>query len=87
DIGVMAGEGDYSIDGDYLSIRQRNSNNFTTLSVPLSEGGNGNTNNYFHAYINGGTGDNRGITRNPSIRNNTGLDISKISIPIMATPL
>lgn len=81
DIGVMAGEGDYSIDGDYLSIRQRNSNNFTTLSVPLSEGGNGNTNNYFHAYINGGTGDNRGITRNPSIRNNTGLDISKISIP------
>ncbi|MDY0090409.1 MAG: hypothetical protein RBR78_08580, partial [Flavobacteriaceae bacterium] len=70
-LGMMAGEGDRNISGDYFQIRNHQDNNWVTLS----HGGN-NTNNFFNSSIYTG-----GNTRNPELLNNTGLDISMFDIP------
>ncbi|WP_460575038.1 HYR-like domain-containing protein, partial [Flavobacterium koreense] len=70
-LGLMAGEGDRGISGDYFQIRNHTNTNWVTLN----HSGNA-TNNFFNSSI--ATG---GNTRNPNLLNNTGLDISVFNIP------
>ncbi|WP_396184175.1 hypothetical protein, partial [Flavobacterium sp.] len=70
-LGMMAGEGDRVISGDYFQIR----NHLDTSWVTLNHGENS-TNNFFNSSIFTG-----GNTRNPNLLNNTGLDISMFDIP------
>lgn len=68
-LGVMAGEGDVDISGDYMQIKDQ-ANNYITLSH------NGNsTNNFFNSSIYTG-----GNNRNPNLVNNTGMDVSMFQI-------
>ncbi len=69
-LGLMAGEGDRGIDGDYFKIQQLQTGNFVTLN----HSGN-TTDNFFNSSIVTG-----GNPRNPNILNNTGLDISMFDI-------
>ncbi|MBA6152592.1 HYR-like domain-containing protein [Gelidibacter maritimus] len=68
-LGVMAGEGDRNISGDYFMIQRQSDNAFE----PLSHNGNSIT-NFFNSSIQ------TGGTRNPSLLNNTGLDISMFDL-------
>ena len=70
-LGLMAGEGDRSISGDFFNILRSSDNNWQALN----HSGNG-TNNFFNSSIQTG-----GNTRNPNLSNNTGLDISMFNIP------
>ena len=69
-IGLMAGEGDGNISGDYFKIKKKSDNQWLNLSHSLNS-----TNNFFNSSINT-TGD-----RTPDLVNNTGLDISMFNIP------
>ncbi len=70
-LGVIAGEGDRSISGDYLDIQQLQSNTW----VRLSHSGNS-SNNFFNGSINTG-GNWRDINR----LNNLGIDVVMFDIP------
>ncbi|MCF8275086.1 MAG: hypothetical protein K9J17_00005, partial [Flavobacteriales bacterium] len=70
-VGVMAGEGDAPYSGDYFQIRNAANNAW----VGLSHGGN-TTGNFFNSSIFTG-----GNPRNPTILNNSGLDISAFTVP------
>jgi hypothetical protein len=70
-MGMIAGEGDRNIAGDYFQIR----NASNTAWVDLTHGGNA-TNNFFNSSVFTG-----GNPRNPALLNNTGLDICTFSIP------
>jgi hypothetical protein len=70
-MGMMAGEGDRNISGDFFQIRNADNNAW----VNLNHGGNS-ANNFFNSSI--FTGAN---TRNPNLLNNTGLDISMFNLP------
>lgn len=90
-LGVMAGEGDKSIPGDYLKIVKSavmptgtpsntfniNNNNW----VSLSHTGNS-TNNFFNSSVYTQSVINTSVTtpRSPSVVNNTGIDISKFDV-------
>ncbi|MDR0228491.1 MAG: hypothetical protein LBI72_05435 [Flavobacteriaceae bacterium] len=67
-LGMMAGEGDRTIAGDYFEIKR--GNNYDRLS----HGGN-TTGNFFNSSIAVGNTD-----RNPSLINNTGFDIAKFDL-------
>ena len=69
-LGLMAGEGDVGISGDYFQIRDWQDNNWITLN----HSGNS-TSNFFNSSVETG-----GNPRNPSLQNNTGLDISSFNI-------
>ncbi|MCF8256745.1 MAG: hypothetical protein K9J06_04290, partial [Flavobacteriales bacterium] len=69
-IGMMAGEGDRGISGDYFQIRNAADNAWVTLN----HGGNS-ANNYFNSSIFTG-----GNARNPNLLNNTGMDVSVYTI-------
>ncbi|MCE9539073.1 MAG: hypothetical protein K8R85_07635, partial [Bacteroidetes bacterium] len=69
-LGLMAGEGDVDFSGDYFSIIDQ-----SNAWVPLSHTGNSTT-NFFNSSINTG-----GNTRNPTLQNNTGDDLSMFYIP------
>jgi len=69
-IGLMAGEGDVGVSGDYFEIEQRNSGVFQRLS----HAGN-TTSNFFNSSIVTG-----GNTRNPNLQNNTGVDIAMFDL-------
>ena len=74
DIGVMAGEGDRSISGDYFQVLRSggtasNNNHYINL------GNSGGTGGFFYSNIDTGS------TRNPNLVNNTGIDIQRISLP------
>jgi uncharacterized repeat protein (TIGR01451 family) len=69
-VGVMAGEGDVGITGDYLNIRNAADNAW----VALNHSGNTTTNFFNSSVVTGGN------PRNPSLQNNTGLDISAFSV-------
>ncbi|MBA3986170.1 MAG: hypothetical protein H0X63_06290, partial [Flavobacteriales bacterium] len=69
-LGMMAGEGDRGISGDYFQIRNAADNNW----VNLNHGGNS-SNNFFNSSIFTG-----GNTRNPNLLNNTGMDVSMFNI-------
>ncbi|MDT0678221.1 HYR domain-containing protein [Autumnicola musiva] len=69
-LGLMAGEGDRDISGDYFEIQKNSDNTW----INLSHSGNS-TNNFFNSSI---------VTegnRDPLLVNNTGLDISMFNIP------
>jgi hypothetical protein len=70
-LGIMAGEGDRGISGDYFQIQKFSDNTYTNLN----HAGNS-TGNFFNSSIQTG-----GNLRNPNILNNTGLDISMFNIP------
>lgn len=70
-LGLMAGEGDRSISGDYFNIQRSSDNNWQALNHTGNS-----TNNFFNSSIQTG-----GNTRNPNLVNNTGLDISMFNIP------
>ena len=70
-LGLMAGEGDRGISGDYFQIR----NAANSAWVSLNHSGNS-TGNFFNSSI--ATG---GNARTPNLVNNTGLDISVFNIP------
>lgn len=70
-VGLMAGEGDVGISGDYFRIRNWQDNQWITLS----HSGNSN-NNFFNSSVETG-----GNPRNPNLQNNTGLDISSFNVP------
>ena len=70
-LGLMAGEGDVGISGDYFNILRSSDNNWQTLNH------NGNSSsNFFNSSIQTG-----GNFRNPNLQINTGLDISMFDIP------
>src|SRR5690625_3976934 len=65
-LGLIAGEGDVNIQGDYFQMKRQDNNQWVSLSHS------GNTpNNFFNSSIYTG-----GNPRNPQLRNNTGMDIS-----------
>lgn len=70
-IGMMAGEGDVGISGDYFQIR----NSANTSWVSLNHSSN-TTTNFFNSSINVGN-----FPKNPNLANNTGLDIAKFDLP------
>ena len=70
-LGLMAGEGDRGISGDYFQVRDHTNANWITLN----HSGNSTT-NFFNSSIQTG-----GNTRNPNLLNNTGLDIGVFNIP------
>ena len=70
-LGLMAGEGDVGISGDYFNILKSSTNTWE----PLTHTGN-TTTNFFNSSIQTG-----GNFRNPNLQNNTGLDISMFDIP------
>lgn len=69
-MGMMAGEGDVGISGDYFEITNAANNNW----VRLNHSGN-TTGNFFNSSINTG-----GNLRNPTLANNTGLDIARFDL-------
>jgi hypothetical protein len=69
-LGVMASEGDVARTGDYFKIQNKNTNTYTSLS----HSGNSATNFFNSSIITDGT-------RNPTIVNNTGIDIATVNIP------
>ena len=70
-LGVMAGEGDVGISGDYFKVRNWQDNAW----VSLSHSGNSAT-NFYNSSVNTG-----GNPRNPTLQNNTGLDIAMFDVP------
>ncbi len=76
-IGMMAGEGDVGISGDYFWARKNTGadDNNNSNWVPLSHSLNSAT-NFFNSSINVG-----GTPRNLNRQNNTGIDIAKFDLP------
>ncbi|MDP1086250.1 hypothetical protein Q6245_28185, partial [Klebsiella pneumoniae] len=70
-LGLMAGEGDRDISGDFFHIRNADDDAW----VPLEHGGNS-TGNFFNSSIFTG-----GNPRNPNQLNNYGVDISMFDVP------
>ena len=70
-LGLMCGEGDRGISGDFFQIRNHQDTAWTTLNHTGNS-----TNNFFNSSISTG-----GNTRNPNLLNNTGLDISMFNVP------
>src|SRR5690606_12935467 len=69
-LGMIAGEGDRSISGDYFQIRNHQDNDWITLTHGANS-----SNNFFNSSIFTG-----GNTRNPNLLNNTGLDINMFNV-------
>jgi len=69
-IGMMAGEGDRGISGDYFEIRNAANSSW----IDLDHSGNS-TDNFFNSSIVTG-----GNARNPNLLNNTGIDISMFDL-------
>lgn len=69
-MGMMAGEGDSDITGDYFSIQERLTNNYTRLSHASNT-----TSNFFNSSIFTG-----GNTRVPNNTNNFGIDIAMFNL-------
>ncbi|MBO2545503.1 HYR domain-containing protein [Salegentibacter sp. BDJ18] len=70
-MGIMAGEGDVGISGDYFQIKKNSNNAWLSLSHDQNT-----TNNFFNSSI-----QNKGSSRTPNYTNNTGIDISMFNIP------
>lgn len=70
-LGMMAGEGDKDITGDFFRIRNRSNNNSYTT---LSHTGNSTTDFFNASVVTGGN------PRNPNYVNNTGLDIARFDL-------
>jgi gliding motility-associated-like protein/uncharacterized repeat protein (TIGR01451 family) len=70
-LGLMAGEGDVGISGDYFQIRDWQDNNW----ISLNHSGNS-VNNFFNGSVETG-----GNARTLNLQNNTGLDIAMFDVP------
>lgn len=70
-IGIMAGEGDSGIAGDYFRIQKFSDGTYWNLNHNLNT-----TENFFNSSIQTG-----GNVRNPNLLNNSGLDIAMFNIP------
>ncbi|HPS62399.1 MAG TPA: hypothetical protein PLK82_05025, partial [Bacteroidales bacterium] len=70
-LGMMAGEGDVGISGDYFQIKKLNTGDWLSLNHDSNS-----VTNFFNSSI--FTGNN---ARNPWLRNNTGVDISMFQVP------
>ncbi|WP_373493596.1 gliding motility-associated C-terminal domain-containing protein [Aquiflexum sp.] len=74
-LGVMAGEGDRGVNGDFLEIRNAIDTEWVRLSHPLNS-----ANNFFNSSIytpvRNSLGELVANPRNPNILNNTGIDIA-----------
>ena len=70
-LGLIASEGDVSYTDDYFEIQKKSDGQYTRLRNEA-----GATNNFFNSAIQTG-----GNTRDPSFKNNTGLDIKMFDIP------
>nr|MCU0351612.1 hypothetical protein [Flavobacterium sp.] len=69
-LGVMAGEGDVGISGDYFNILRSSDNNWHTLNHSENS-----ATNFFNGTIQTG-----GNSRTPNLQNNTGLDIAMFNV-------
>ncbi|MDL2314665.1 Ig-like domain-containing protein, partial [Bacteroidales bacterium OttesenSCG-928-C19] len=76
-LGIMAGEGDVTVTGDYFQMsRQTNglpNNNFQNLV--RTDGQNPGATNFFNSAITGN------FARRPNLLNNTGIDIAVLEVP------
>ena len=70
-LGLISGEGDSGISGDYFAIQKQNDATFLKLNHLSNT-----TENFFNSSIETG-----GNLRNPKLSNNTGIDISMFTIP------
>lgn len=70
-LGIMVGEGDVDDYGDFLEIRNKENTDWISLSHEQNS-----EDNFFNSSIFTG-----GTPRNPSLKNNTGVDISMFAIP------
>ncbi|WP_142786216.1 gliding motility-associated C-terminal domain-containing protein [Changchengzhania lutea] len=70
-LGVMAGEGDVNVAGDYFEIQRQVDSQFQQLS----HSGNSATNFFNSSIVTGGN------PRNPNLQNNTGVDIAMFDVP------
>lgn len=79
-MGVMAGEGERGLSGDYFEIRNAANTEWVRLNHALNE-----TNNFFNSSIYTPVSDNNGNLvanpRNPALDNNTGIDIAMWNVP------
>ncbi|MCL6258909.1 gliding motility-associated C-terminal domain-containing protein [Aquiflexum sp. TKW24L] len=79
-LGVMAGEGERGLSGDYLEIRNAANTNWVRLKHDLNS-----TNNFFNSSIFTPVSDANGNLvpnpRNPMLDNNTGIDIAMWNVP------
>ncbi|WP_194973601.1 DUF7507 domain-containing protein [Aquiflexum lacus] len=79
-LGVMGGEGERGLSGDYLEIRNAADSEWVRLRHPLNS-----TNNFFNSSIYTPVRDNAGglvaNPRNPNFLNNTGIDIAMWDVP------
>ena len=74
DIGIMAGEGDRSISGDYFQVLARGGTS-TNDEHYKNLGNSGETGGFFNSNISTGS------IKSPNLLNNTGIDIQRISLP------
>lgn len=74
-LGVMAGEGDRDIRGDFFSIKRSNSNTYDRLTSDGNFINDFQDTDFFNSSIKTG-----GNSRNPNFDNNTGLDIHRFDI-------
>ncbi|OCB74766.1 hypothetical protein FLP_10180, partial [Flavobacterium piscis] len=75
-LGIMAGEGDVNYSGDYFKVKKRTAvTDLDSDYITLSRTGNSNTNFFNSSIFTGGN------TRNPSLTNNSGIDISMFDLP------
>lgn len=70
-LGLIAGEGDRNITGDFFQIRNHEDTEWITLNHANNQ-----TNNFFNSSVFVGN-----INRQPNLLNNTGLDVSMFQIP------
>lgn len=70
-MGIMSGEGDNGISGDYFQIQKDSDGTYWNLNHSLNT-----ANNFFNSSIQTG-----GNARNPNLLNNSGLDIAMFQIP------
>lgn len=79
-LGVMAGEGERGLSGDYFEIRNASNTEWVRLKHALNE-----TNNFFNSSIYTPVSDSNGNLvanpRNPALDNNTGIDIAMWNVP------
>ena len=69
-LGLVAGEGDRGVDGDYFAIKNPTTEQFDKLANGMTA----NTSNFFDSSI-------PANTRTPNLVNNTGMDIHMFNIP------
>ncbi len=70
-LGLMSGEGDKNLNGDYFQIRNAANTGWISMRHATNT-----PNNFFNSSIETG-----GNVRNPNLSNNTGLDISMFNVP------